>query len=75
MSKPVKLIPDDEPAKIKKGATNIRVGIASDHGGFELKAFLVMSLKKAGYEVIDFGAHEMLVGDDYPDPSCPWSRQ
>jgi len=36
----------------------MRVGIAADHGGFELKVQLTAALKAAGYEVSDFGAHE-----------------
>ena len=32
------------------------IGIAADHGGFELKVQLIASLKAAGYEVVDFGA-------------------
>ena len=31
-----------------------RIGIAADHGGFELKVQLIVSLKAAGYEVTDF---------------------
>ena len=39
----------------------MRVGIAADHGGFELKTELVTTLKAAGYEVTDFGAHELTI--------------
>ena len=45
----------------------MRVGVAADHGGFELKVYLAASLKAAGHEVVDFGAHELVAGDDYPD--------
>jgi len=45
----------------------MRIGIAADHGGFELKAQLTVALKAAGYEVKDFGARELVTGDDYPD--------
>ena len=34
----------------------MRVHIAADHAGFELKSFLVSKLNEAGYEVIDHGA-------------------
>lgn len=47
------------------------IGIAADHGGFELKAQLAADLKAAGYEVLDFGAHELVTGDDYPDFVVP----
>ena len=38
----------------------MRVGIAADHVGFELKIYLVAMLKAAGHEVVDFGAHELV---------------
>ena len=34
----------------------MRVGIAADHGGFDLKRELVGQLRVAGHEIIDFGA-------------------
>jgi ribose 5-phosphate isomerase B len=52
----------------------MRIGIAADHGGFELKAQLTEALKAAGYEVTDFGAHELVTGDDYPDFVVPMAR-
>ncbi len=52
----------------------MRVGVAADHGGFDLKVFLIMSLKTVGYEVVDFGANELIIGDDYPDFVIPMSR-
>jgi ribose 5-phosphate isomerase B len=52
----------------------MRVGIAADHGGFELKAQLTAALEAAGYEVTDFGAHDLVSGDDYPDFVVPLAR-
>src|SRR5512147_1522654 len=52
----------------------MRIGIAADHGGFELKVYLTAALKAAGYEVVDFGAHKMVTGDDYPDFVVPLAR-
>ena len=52
----------------------IRIGIAADHGGFELKAQLISALTDAGYEVVDFGARALIAGDDYPDFVVPLSR-
>jgi ribose 5-phosphate isomerase B len=52
----------------------MRIGIAADHGGFELKVQLTVALKAAGYEVEDFGAHELVTGDDYPDFVVPLAR-
>ncbi|MGO9021760.1 MAG: RpiB/LacA/LacB family sugar-phosphate isomerase [Syntrophobacteraceae bacterium] len=49
----------------------MRVGIAADHGGFDLKNKLVSDLKGMGHEVVDFGAHELVPGDDYPDFVVP----
>ncbi|HEX3600275.1 MAG TPA: RpiB/LacA/LacB family sugar-phosphate isomerase, partial [Lacipirellulaceae bacterium] len=49
----------------------MRVGIATDHGGFPLKVELEEHLKKAGYEVTDFGADKLESGDDYPDFVIP----
>jgi ribose 5-phosphate isomerase B len=51
-----------------------RVGIATDHGGFCLKEDLVTRLHAAGYEVVDFGAHGLDSGDDYPDFVIPLAR-
>ena len=50
------------------------VGIAADHGGFELKAQLVVALKAAGYAVRDFSGPTLVEGDDYPDFVVPLSR-
>ena len=52
----------------------MRIGIAADHGGFELKARLTTSLKSAGYEVADFGDPMLNPGDDFPDFVIPLAR-
>ncbi len=52
----------------------MRVGIATDHGGFALKEELVAHLREAGHEVADFGAHDLNPGDDYPDFVIPLAR-
>ena len=52
----------------------MRVGIATDHGGFGLKEELVNQLRAAGHEVIDFGAHNLSQGDDYPDFVVPLAQ-
>ena len=51
-----------------------RVGIAADHGGFALKAELSESLRALGYEIEDYGAHELDSADDYPDFIIPLAR-
>src|SRR5712675_272887 len=50
---------------------DMRVGIATDHGGFELKDELVTQLRTAGHEVVDFGAYKRHETDDYPDFVVP----
>jgi ribose 5-phosphate isomerase B len=53
---------------------NMRVGIATDHGGFGLKEEIITRLRAAGHEVVDFGAHSLKSGDDYPDFVIPLAR-
>jgi ribose 5-phosphate isomerase RpiB len=38
----------------------MRIGIAADHGGFELKWQLTAAPTVVDYDVADFGAHGML---------------
>jgi ribose 5-phosphate isomerase B len=52
----------------------MRVGIATDHGGFGLKEELVAQLRGAGHEVVDFGAHDLVREDDYPDFVVPLAQ-
>jgi ribose 5-phosphate isomerase B len=52
----------------------MRVGIATDHGGFGLKEELVAHLRATGHEVVDFGAHDLDALDDYPDFVVPLAR-
>jgi ribose 5-phosphate isomerase B len=52
----------------------MRVGIATDHGGFGLKEELVARLKAAGHEITDFGAYALKPDDDYPDFVVPLTQ-
>jgi ribose 5-phosphate isomerase B len=52
----------------------MRVGIATDHGGFDLKEEILKQLRQAGHEVVDFGAYELSEGDDYPDYVIPLAK-
>jgi len=52
----------------------MRVGIATDHGAFDLKSDLVVRLRGAGHEVVDFGADGLNPDDDYPDYVIPLAR-
>jgi ribose 5-phosphate isomerase B len=49
----------------------MRLGIATDHGGFGLKEELVGHLRAQGHEVVDFGAYALNPDDDYPDFIIP----
>lgn len=51
-----------------------RLGIAADHGGYELKEYLVRMLRDAGHVVTDFGDGQPKMDDDYPDFVVPLAR-
>lgn len=55
----------------KSESNLMRLGIATDHGGFGLKQILAARLRAAGHDVQDFGAHELTPDDDYPDFVIP----
>ncbi len=46
------------------------IAIGSDHGGYELKEFLVEKLKEAGYLLKDYGCYNT-TSIDYPDVIHP----
>jgi len=52
----------------------MRLGIATDHGGFGLKEDLLARLRASGHEIVDFGAHSLAPGDDYPDFVTPLAQ-
>ena len=52
----------------------MRIGIATDHGGFSLEEELLGQLRAAGHEVVDFGAYQLSEGDDYPDYVVPLAQ-
>ncbi len=54
-----------------KNKSEMKLGIAADHGGFDQKQQIFRFLTENGYEVIDFGAHEFDEADDYPDVVKP----
>jgi ribose 5-phosphate isomerase B len=49
----------------------MRIGVAADHGGFEMKECLKNALTDSGFEVVDFGAYIQDPMDDYPDFIIP----
>jgi ribose 5-phosphate isomerase B len=63
---------DEPPAELSR--TLQRIGIAADHGGYELKEYLAGKLREAGLEVIDFGDGRPKEDDDYPDFIVPLAR-
>jgi len=62
----------DSPTILPK--TPKLIGIAADHGGYELKEYLVRMLREVGHEVNDFGDQQPTVDDDYPDFVVPLAR-
>jgi ribose 5-phosphate isomerase B len=71
LSTDIRMTPQPLEALEKITAEQMCIGIAADHGGFELKKFLVKMLSEANYEVIDFGDRELNKDDDYPDFVIP----
>jgi ribose 5-phosphate isomerase B len=51
-----------------------KIGIASDHGGFALKQYIIVWLNAEGYQVVDFGNSEERPDDDYPDFVLPLAK-
>ncbi len=64
-------MPDPVPILPK---TRMVLGIAADHGGYELKEYLAGRLREAGHEVINFGDGKRNEDDDYPDFIVPLAR-
>ena len=54
--------------------TQLRIGIAADHGGFALKQHLIGRLRESGHHVSDFGDPRPQPDDDYPDFVVPLAR-
>ncbi|WOP18535.1 ribose-5-phosphate isomerase [Raineyella sp. LH-20] len=52
----------------------MRVHIATDHAGYELKNYLVQALTEDGHDVVDHGALEYDAQDDYPDTCIPGAQ-
>lgn len=52
----------------------MKIGIAADHGGFELKQKIKSFLESQHHEVRDYGAYALDQKDDYPDFVLPLAR-
>jgi RpiB/LacA/LacB family sugar-phosphate isomerase len=52
----------------------MKIGIAADHGGYELKQKIYILLGARGHQVVDFGNLRYDRDDDYPDFAIPLAR-
>jgi len=52
----------------------MKIHLATDHAGLELKNAIKDYLKGKGHEITDHGAHEYDAQDDYPDFIFPCAR-
>lgn len=52
----------------------MRIAIATDHGGYRLKADILARLRAAGHSLVDFGAASLDPDDDYPDYVIPMGQ-
>lgn len=53
----------------------MKILLASDHAGFELKHALVQFLGLLGHEAVDMGPQSLDPADDYPDFILPLARK
>jgi len=52
----------------------MKIGIAADHGGYDMKRKLHILLGARGHQVVDFGNSSYDRNDDYPDFAIPLAR-
>jgi ribose 5-phosphate isomerase B len=52
----------------------MKIHLATDHAGLELKNIIKEHLKENGHDVTDHGAHEYDALDDYPDFIFPCAK-
>ena len=52
----------------------MKIGFAADHGGYDLKEYLIKVLREKSYETIDFGNSKFEPNDDYPDYVVPLAK-
>ncbi len=52
----------------------MRIGVAADHGGWDLKQRLQSDLESLGHAAVDFGAAALDPEDDFPDIVVPLAR-
>lgn len=49
----------------------MKIAVAADHNGYDLKNLIYSLMSDAGHEVTDVGPHEVDPLDDYPDYAKP----
>jgi ribose 5-phosphate isomerase B len=52
----------------------MKIGFATDHGGYFLKEPILKAPHDSGHEVRDFGTYSLNPDDDYPDFVIPLAR-
>jgi ribose 5-phosphate isomerase B len=52
----------------------MKIGFATDHGGYILKEPFLNVLRNAGHTVEDYGAYSLNPGDDFPDFVIPLAK-
>lgn len=52
----------------------MKIGFATDHGGYVLKGPILNELRHSGHTVEDYGAYSLNHDDDYPDFVIPLAR-
>jgi ribose 5-phosphate isomerase B len=52
----------------------MKIGLATDHGGYVLKEPIIKALQSSGHTVTDFGAYSLNPTDDYPDFVIPLAQ-
>jgi len=55
----------------RKVRWKMKIGIAADHGGYQMKQQTLTLLRARGHEVVDFGNKLYDRDDDYPDFAIP----
>src|SRR5215469_2476511 len=58
----------------ESGLKSMKVGIAADHGGYQMKEKIQILLGTRGHQVVDFGNLQYDRDDDYPDFAVPLAR-
>ena len=48
----------------------MRIAIAADHAGFDIKEVVATHLRALGHDVLDFGVNTAAVPSDYPDAAA-----